>query len=95
MENLEESLFCNYQENKKGKVLAKLLKLYANAIPKKKYFMLRKDAENNISYNGTNWVSQVKSLLDELGLTYIWVQQNDINIPCELWTCTNKAVYKY
>ena len=46
--------------------------------------MLRKDAENNVTYNGANWASQVKSLLDELGLTYIWVQQDHINIPCDL-----------
>ena len=66
------------------KYWAKLLKLDANAIPKKIYFMLRKDAENNVTYNGVNWASQVKSLLDELGLTYIWVQQDHINIPCGL-----------
>ena len=66
------------------KYWAKLLKLDANAIPKKIYFMLRKDAENNVIYNGANWASQVKSLLDKLGLTYIWVQQDDINIPCDL-----------
>ena len=65
------------------KYWAKLLKLDANAIPKKIYFMLRKDAENNVTYNRANLASQVKSLLDELGLTYIWVQQDDINIPCD------------
>ena len=37
-----------------------------------------------VTYNGVNWASQVKSLLDELGLTYIWVQQDHINIPCDL-----------
>ena len=46
--------------------------------------MLRKESENIVTYNGVNWASQVKSLLDELGLTYIWVQQDDINIPCDL-----------
>ena len=44
------------------KYWAKLLKLDANAISKKIYFMLRKDAENNVTYNGVNWASQVKSL---------------------------------
>ena len=66
------------------KYWAKLLKLDANAMPKKIYFILRKYAENNISYNGANWASHVKSLLDKPGLTYIWVQQYDINIPCDL-----------
>ena len=66
------------------KYWVKLLKLDANAIPKKIYFMLRKDAEKHVSYNGANWASQVKLPLDELGLIYIWVQQDDINIPCDL-----------
>ena len=43
----------------------KLLRLDESAIPKKVYLMLKSDADNNISYNGANWASQVKSLLDE------------------------------
>ena len=62
----------------------KLLKLDEISIPKKIYFILKNDAESNVSYNGANWASQVKSLLDELDLSYIWVQQDDINIPWNL-----------
>lgn len=62
----------------------KLLKLDETAIPKKIYLMLKNDADNNIYYNGANWASQVKSLLDELGLTYIWLQQNEMIIPFNL-----------
>ena len=46
--------------------------------------MLKTDADHNISYNGVNWASQIKTLLDELGLTYIWLQQDDLTIPFSL-----------
>lgn len=62
----------------------KLLKLEDNAIVKQIYLMLKVDADNNISYNGSNWAFQIKSLLDELGLTYIWLQQTEIVIPINL-----------
>ena len=62
----------------------KILKLEENSLPKKVYNMLKTDAGNNISYNGANWASQIKTLLDELGLTYIWLQQDDITIPLSL-----------
>ena len=42
------------------------------------------DANNNISYNGSNWAFQIKSLLNELGLNYIWLHQTEIDIPFEL-----------
>ena len=44
----------------------KLLSLEDTSIQKKIYTLLKNDAENNISYNGSNWAFQVKSLLDEL-----------------------------
>lgn len=62
----------------------KLLAEDENTIIKKTYTMLKADAENNISYNGSNWASQIKSLLEELGLSYLWLQQNEINIPFNL-----------
>ena len=48
----------------------KLLALDNQVIPKKSYTMLKTDADNNTSYNGSNWASQIKSLLNELGLNY-------------------------
>ena len=39
--------------------------------------MLKTDSYNNISYNGAKWASRIKTLLDELGLTYIWLQDTD------------------
>ena len=46
--------------------------------------MLKQDTDNNISYNGSNWAFQIKSLLNELGLSYIWLQQNKFTIPVDL-----------
>ena len=62
----------------------KLLKLEDNAIVKQIYLMLKVDTDNNISYKGSNWAFQIKSLLDELGLAYIWPQQTEIVIPINL-----------
>lgn len=62
----------------------KLLSLGENTVPRKVYMMLKHDAANNISYNGANWAFQIKSLLDKLGLTYVWLQQGDITIPFSL-----------
>ena len=62
----------------------KLLSLEENAIPKKIYNMLKRDADNNVSYNGANWAWHVKTILNELGLSYIWLHQNEIRIPLSL-----------
>ena len=62
----------------------KLLALDNQTIPKKIYTILKTDADNNTSYNGSNWASQIKSLLNELGLNYIWLQQTEITIPFNL-----------
>ena len=61
----------------------KLLKSEDNFIPKQIYFMLKQDADNK-SYSGTNWAYQVKHILDSIGLSNIWIQQYDIDIPFNL-----------
>ena len=33
-----------------------------------------------LSYYGANWDFQINSLLDKLGLTYVWLRQGDITI---------------
>ena len=47
--------------------------------------MLRNDADadNNISYNKHNWAYQIKSVLQSLGLEYLWLnkQHCDIFLP--------------
>ena len=46
------------------------------------YSMLFNDTNNNITYNGNNWAFQVKSLLDNLGFSYVWNNQDILgNIP--------------
>ena len=62
----------------------KLLGLNDQSIHKKLYSMLKQDADNNISYNGSNWAFHIKSLLNELGPSYIWLQQNEFSIPVDL-----------
>ena len=62
----------------------KLLSSNNQLIQKKVYIMLKQDADNNITYNGSNWAFQIKSLLNELGLGYIWLQQTEITIPLDL-----------
>ena len=43
--------------------------------------MLKEDADNGNTYNGSNWTSHIKSMLNNLGFSYIWLHQNEITIP--------------
>ena len=43
--------------------------------------MLREDADNGITYNCSNWTFHVKKTMDNLGLSYIWHQQGETDIP--------------
>ena len=53
-------------------------------IPRKIYCMLKNDADNNRTYNGLNWASQIKNILDSLGLSNIWINQHNADIPFNL-----------
>ena len=66
------------------KYWVKLLKSNDSFLPKKMYRILKDDADSGNSYNGSNWASYIKSLLDNLGLSYIWLQQGEIDIPLQL-----------
>ena len=46
--------------------------------------MLKYDADNNRTYNGLNWAYHIKSILDRIGLSNIWVQQFEMSIPYNL-----------
>ena len=46
--------------------------------------MLKNDTDNGRTYNGLNWAYQIKSILDRIGLSNIWVQQFEITIPYNL-----------
>ena len=55
------------------KYWAKHLKSNDTFLPKRIYEMLREDADSSNTYNGSNWASHTKSMLDNLGLSYIWL----------------------
>ena len=66
------------------KYWSKLMRSSDSFIPKKMYGILKDDADSGITYNGTNWASCIKSKLDTLGISYIWLQQGEIDIPLSL-----------
>ena len=63
------------------KYWAKLLKSSDTFLPKRIYTMLKEDADSGNTYNGSNWASHIKSMLNNLGFSYIWLHQTDITIP--------------
>jgi len=46
----------------------------------KVYNMLMTDVENNNNYNGSNWAFQIKNILDNIGMTNIWMNQTGSNM---------------
>ena len=44
------------------------------------YKMLRNDVENGNIYNEMNWAYQIKHILDNIGLSDIWIQQDTVTI---------------
>ena len=71
----------------------KLLTLNDSCLPKKIYCMLKNDT-NGRTYNGLNWAYQIKSMLDRIGLSNIWVQQFEITIPYNLIKQRISDMYK-
>ena len=53
------------------------------------YRLLCIDAENG----ETNWASNVRDLLFNLGLNYLWLDQNNINVSYEFLKCRTKDQY--
>ena len=43
--------------------------------------MLKNDTDLNINYNGQNWASQIKLILQEHDFEYVWKQQAELVIP--------------
>ena len=54
----------------------KLLKSDDTSLIKKIYLMLRNDADENDTYNKSNWAHHVKSILETLGLANLWLDQD-------------------
>jgi hypothetical protein len=63
------------------KYWVKILKLPNENLLKKVYQMLKRDTDNNNSYNGHNWAYNIKTLLENLGLSEIWLNHLTIDIP--------------
>jgi len=57
----------------------KLLRPDDQCLSKKVYNYLKHDANNNITYHGENWVFQVKTILNELGLSNLRINQETMN----------------
>ena len=57
-----------------------------SSLLKKVYMMLWEDTDINLNYNGKNWASQIKTILQQHGFEYIWQQQFDIDIPFPIKT---------
>lgn len=47
-----------------------------NALPRKIYLMIKNDANINVTYNGANWATQIKSILETHGFGDIWLNQS-------------------
>ena len=53
-----------------------------NSLLRSIYNMLRNDVTNNLTCNGNNWVHNVKTMFDNLVLSFIWDNQDTFeNIP--------------
>ena len=51
-----------------------------HTILKTVYHMLRTDVTNGNTYNKMNWAAQIKNILDNSGLSEIWLYQDTIYI---------------
>ena len=59
----------------------KILQQDENSILKQSYLMLKHDSDLNNDYNGNNWASHIKKILQQHGFEYVWRQQSNIDIP--------------
>lgn len=59
----------------------KILQQNETSLLKNIYIMLKTDTDLNNNYNGQNWASQIKLILQEHGFEYVWRQQSEIEIP--------------
>ena len=59
----------------------KILHQDNTSLLKQVYLMLKQDIDDNIIYNGQNWASQIKLILQRHGFEYVWREQATIDIP--------------
>ena len=59
----------------------KMLHQSDSSLVKQMYMLLKSDTDLNNNYNGKNWAYQIKSILQQRGVEFIWNQQFEIEIP--------------
>ena len=59
----------------------KILHQDNTSLLKQFYLMLKQDTDDNINYNGQNWASQIKLILQRHGFEYVWRDQATIDTP--------------
>jgi len=42
------------------------------------YLLLINDTNRNLNHNRLNWAFQIKDMLDQLGFTELWINQDNI-----------------
>ena len=62
----------------------KILNQNDSSLVKKMYTLLKSDTGVNNNYKGNNWAYQIKSMLQQHGLEFIWNQQFEIEIPLNI-----------
>ena len=60
----------------------------------KVYSMLKTDADNHIHYNQSNWAYQIKNILDTIGMSNIWLSQNNMHVNIQQIKTRLIEIYK-
>ena len=63
----------------------KLIKSSDISLPKRIYTMLKKGTGSGYTYNGSNRASHTKSILNNLGFSYIWLEQNEFTVQLNIY----------
>ena len=73
-----ESPFNHHKKSTHVLLLLKILKLNEQSPVKQIYLLLKNETNRNLNYNRLNWAFQIKDMLDQLGFTELWINQDNI-----------------
>jgi len=73
-----ESPFNHHKKRTHVLLLFKILKLNEHSPVKQIYLLLKNETNRNLNYNRLNWAFQIKDMLDQLGFTELWINQDNI-----------------
>ena len=65
---------------KRDKFTSITIKLNEQSPVKQMYLLLKNDTNRNLSYNRLNWAFQIKDMLDQLGFSELWINQDNIRL---------------